>query len=209
MEFIHAQLMGNGGSHIGAVAGQHDGACHSCAMQVGQGLGGIGLHRVSHQNRSQVLAIARHMERGAGKLSRLVFHIVQVHQLIVTNQGDLTINLGFYTMAAHFIGECDAVAVDLSAIGPQHRKRNGMVGVRLRMGGKLQKLLGGDAGVGAHLGHFEGSRGQGARLVEHHCVHLRQSLQVVRAFHQDTLTRGSAYAAEKRERHRDDKGAGA
>ena len=47
---------------------------------------------------------------------------------------------------------------------------------------------------------------QGARLVEHDGIDLRQHIEIVGTLDQDALTRSTANATEERQRHADDQG---
>ena len=84
---------------------------------------------------------------------------------------------------------------------------DGVRGKVLHMGGEVQELAFIDQ-IGMHGGYCKLAMGEGARLVEDDGMNLCQHIHIVGPLHKDSLTRGTADAAEERQRHADDEGAG-
>ena len=111
-------------------------------------------------------------------------------------------------MAGGLLNVLNGAVVLLVGIGVSERHGNGMGGVALHMGGKVQKFLPVQF-LGMDSSDFEDAFRKGACLVKDHGFQFGQGVQKVGALDEDTLSGGSAKASEEGQRHGDDKCAGA
>ena len=156
---------------------------------------------------ARVRAVNRHVKDRTGKLAVVVRASPIAHQLIVADQDHMLIDGGGNAMAGFLCHIGDARRINGAGIRFLERNRDGMIGIRLGMGRHGKEEVGIDSGFGVNGDDVEGTLGKCAGFVEHHGIHLRKSLKVIRPLHQDAHARCAADAAEERQGHADDESA--
>ena len=149
---------------------------------------------------AQVLALGGHMDGGADLVAGVPLDADLLHELVVAGADELPVHPGADAAAGELLHIGDAAGVQGRVIGVPERAGDGVVGVRLRQGGQLQKP-GLRALVGVDGSHVEHALGQGAGLIKNDYLRVGEDLQVVAALDQDALLGSPADAAEEGEGH--------
>ena len=163
----------------------------------------------AHDDMAGIDTIDCHMDDGAGiVLAGMPLGSHKVHHLGVAYSNESVAHTGTDAVTSRLLNVTDAAAVG-SLVGESVAQGGtyGVGGEVLYMGGKVQQLeLAERLGVDGY--HGEAAVCQRAFLVEYHGADLRQDVQIVGSLHQNTLARRTANAAEERQWHTDDQGAG-
>ena len=147
------------------------------------------------------------MDDGADAAAVVVGDAQLLHELAVAGGDGYAVHLGSDAVAAELLHIRDAAAVNGPAVGALQAFADGMGGGALRQRRVLQQL-----GL-VHLvvvdgGDLEHAPGQGAGLIEHHALYLRQRLQIVGALDKDALLAGTADTGEEAQGDADHQRAG-
>ena len=176
-------------------------------MQVGDGLGGVGLHDVGDHDVADVAPVERDVQDGAGELAGVVVHTVADHELVVAYEHRVLLDGGDHAVAALLAHLGDLALVDVAGVSGLDGHGDGVVGIGLGVGGHAEQQVGVHVGLGVHGHDVEGAVGESAGLVKDDGVDFGEGLKVVGTFHEHADARGAADAAKETERHGDDKGA--
>ena len=196
MNLVHAQLRRHGLRHPFGITGEHDGLVHTGLMQGGDGLPGVGLHHVGDDDVTGVLAVHGHVDDGADAVTVVVGDAKLRHELAVAGGNGYAVHHGGDAVAAELLHLRDAAAVDGPAVGLLQALADGVGGGAFGQRRVFQQL---------GLVHFivmdgrdlEHAPGQGAGLVKHHALHLRQRFQIVGALDKDALLAGTSDTGKK------------
>ena len=205
--FVQAEFCCDGARHLLAVAGEHNAAIDARGVQIADGLLGIVLHHIGDDDMAGIRAVDGDVQDGAGELAVMPIRAVGGHQLVVAHEHHVLIDGGLDSVAGFLGGLRDARLVDVAVVGLLDGDGDRMVGERFRVRRHGQHVIGVDAVLGVDGDHVEGAGCEGAGLVEHDGVDLRQRLEVVGALDEDAELGRPADAAEERQRHADDQGA--
>ena len=100
-------------------------------------------------------------------------HFYGIHHLGVAHANRPILHLGFDALSGYLLHLAQLAAIgSLVREGITQRSPNGMRGVMLHMGGKMQQMPFVTL-LGMHRSDSKLAMGQGARLIENHCIHLR------------------------------------
>ena len=107
------------------------------------------------------------MKDSAGKLTVVVSDAFFAHQLIVAHQNHALINHCTYAMAAFLANIGNAALIDFAGESFLDGNGNGVVGIRLGMGGNGKDKIGVNLcrSIGMHGNHIETAIGKRARLI--------------------------------------------
>ena len=190
MILVYLQLLSHTGSHLLAVASQHHGLFHTQLLQLQDGIGTVGLHLIVNDDMTSIGAIDGYMDDGT---MITMFAVVplsthQIHHLRITHNDHLLTHLGADALTRDLLHIAHNTSVgsffwEGIAQGGTNRMRGGM----LHMGRQMQQLVFA-ADVRMHSLNGKATLSQCACLVKYHGVDLRQNIQVVGTFHQDTLS---------------------
>ena len=208
MYLVHAQLRRHRVRHLFGVAGEHDGLFHAGLMQRLDGLLRVGLHHVGDNDVSGVLPVHRHVDDGTHAVTVVIRDAQLLHKLAVARRHRMTVHHRRDAVAAELLNVRHTAAVDGLAVGALEALADGMGGGALRQRRILQQLLLVHVAV-VHRRDLEHAPGQGAGLVEHHGLYLRQCFQIVGALDEDTLVAGAADTGEEAQGDADHQCAGA
>ncbi len=207
MVFVDAQLLCHLLPHLFAVAGEHHGAAHANRLQVAHGLGAVVPHFVLDDDVAGIFPVDGNMDDGADMAAIMPLHPDGIHHFGIADANRHAFHFGANAVSSNLFHVAQLAAVGgLVGEGVAKGGSNGMGGIMLDVGGKMQQmpLV---ALLGMHGSDGELTLRERARLVEHHRVDLRQHIHVVGAFHEDAFTRCASDAAKKSEWHTDDQGA--
>ena len=132
---VHTELASHSFGNFLAVARQHDRSLHAGSMQVVDGLLGIVFHHVCNDDVAEILAVDRNVQDGADELAIVVELAVFRHELIAADEHLMRVDSRRHALARNLLDVLDLVAIDHAGIAVHHRKRDGMVGIRLGVSG--------------------------------------------------------------------------
>ena len=211
-EAVHAHLLCNSSGGALTVAGHHDGVPDAQRTQSVQHSGGFRAQRVGNADHTHQLAAGCHVQvriRGLEGIELLLLGCGDGALFILKDE---VVTANDHALAAH--AACNAVGHDVLHLGvhllmgnaaflggTHHGVGHGMGEVLFQTCGQLQNFALVAAGEGHDLHYLRGGTGEGAGLVEHDSVGLRQRFQILAALDGDVVAAALAHGGKHGQRH--------